>query len=466
MERSLVLPTRQHMSPTTITGLFLGLLMFLWSAHASADDVAVGLGIPAEGHTWRIDAMFGAERVTLQLPEQVELVNRLSPELANTIRRRVSYRVGNLDLMQSYAAAAEELAKRAIPTQTPEYRRKLIETVISLHPSDGELRDPLFRHMPLLDALPAYTRIHLFIPTYLRAQVEESIKSKPYANRIKLHNVDIWVKEEDSIRLVHSTTRWTQDLFEVVTGANGHDYILAPPARYQINDLSRSDNSYLQALATEKRKVVSIPIYFRGGNVLIGNDNNGKRVALIGERELTNNRQDFYTGLFAFPNRTGVLALYKELLGVDHIEVIPNTRNLFHLDMAVSFLGDNVAALIEPLTVNPQNPNSVSADDLEVIESLRAALKRNSFKIISIPTTADRMARFQSPVNIIPYTHRDRTRLEALIPQFPDVFLENGKSINRLTEEAYLQAGVIPIWVEDRFHQVHGNLHCAMSVLR
>ena len=85
--------------------------------------------------------------------------------------------------------------------------------------------------------------------------------------------------------------------------------------------------------------------------------------------------------------------------------------------------------------------------------------------MIPVPTISSRIKKFQSATNIVLFKNKDDKRLSALIPDFKDVVYK-GISLNQLVIEAYKKSGIFPIPVKDKFHQVNGNTHCAVSVIR
>ena len=152
--------------------------------------------------------------------------------------------------------------------------------------------------------------------------------------------------------------------------------------------------------------------------------------------------------------------MFKRLAGADEVKVLPNSKHLFHLDMAMSVLKPGTVALIEPV-----DGDALAEDNRRVIAEIRQALAVYGFHIVRVPTLADWVNTFKSPVNVIPYTHRGSGRLSALVPQFEDrVVTSQGKpvSIRQEIRRAYKDAGVEAIFAASDFYRFAGNFHCAI----
>ncbi len=428
------------------------------NAAAATPNLSDRLNIPIKGQPYQLDTIISNNKIHLKMPEHFDQLEKYPSHIAENIKQRIIYRTRNVDTMSEFSNNIDAVISKHQLMQRTEYSRKLTEILLSIHYSTKNDKDPLFAHLPLLRRLPKYTKVNLIVPKRMRDEIWKEIQKNRMADRVTLHEVDTWYLKENGVELIHDTTQWAQDLLEMAYDENGTSYLLAPATRYQINDLSRSDNRYLKKLENSTRKVIYLPLFFRGGNILLGKSE--KRILFIGEREFINNRSDYHNSLFVHPNHDEVISLYKKMTGADKIVTVKNSRNLFHIDMAMSFISDGRAALIKPI-----DENNLSADDSAAIQSIEAALIENGFKITYIPTTVDRINTFKSPVNIVIYEHLDNGNTEALVPLFDDVVIEKGSSLNDLIFETYHNAGINPIYIENRFHSAKGNLHCAISVL-
>ena len=311
----------------------------------------------------------------------------------------------------------------------------------------------------MLAALPDYTEVNFFLPEESVSQVALRLRALGIEQRVRLHGEQEYELVENGIPLRHHTTRWMRDLFWTTAGQDDQSFLLLPLAFYQINDLSRPDNDYVDRLNDAQHEVVRVPLFFTGGNLVVGVIG-GRRILFIGQDELQLNRDFYYNAFFYFPPQEAVLELFKRLAGADEVKVLPNSKHLFHIDMVMSVLKPETVALIEPV-----DEEALAEDDQRVIAEIRQALTAYGFRIVGVPTFADWVGTFKSPVNIIPYTHRGSGRLSALVPQFEDrVVTSQGKpvSIQQEIKQAYTDAGVETVFAESGFYQFGGNFHCAI----
>lgn len=422
------------------------------------------LELPDKDAPWEIDSYFNGSRFTLTLPLSNEASRRLPDALVRELRQRESYRDGNVDAAVQAQQQFHQLLNAGPLSKQLEYQRQLNNIVISIHPRDVEQHDdPLYRHRPLLKKLPAYTQLQLFVPDLLVTETEKSLLDLGLVNRSVINSVDIWAHYESGILLRHSTSRWAQDLFEVVLDSSDKKQIVIPMSRYQIHDLKRSDNDYLNQLVDDGYGVVKTPLFFRGGNLLMGENRHGKKILFIGERELQKGRGDYYTSLFIQPEDSLVIEMMRQFSGADEVVVISNSEQLFHLDMAMSFIGKGKVALL-----NPIDATGAATEERKVLTELKQRLYKSGFEIFPIPTTVARMEKFQSSVNGIVYTDRDDQRIRAFVPEFIDQQVQHAgrqQSLNYLIMQAYRRSGVEPMAIEERFHSLSGNLHCAFKVI-
>jgi len=447
-----------------LVGRWSAVLLFsvAWTALQAASLPYIEL--PSKDTPWEVDTYFDGQRFTLTLPFENNGINLLPKALAEQLRQRAVYREGNIEAAIQAQQQLHQLLSAGPVMKQLEYQRELNNVVISIHPRDVEqYPDPLYRHQPLLEKLPDYTRLQLFVPDFLVADTQKSLVRLGLNARSKINPVDIWARYESNILLQHSTSRWAQDLFEAVQDSDGKTQIIVPMSRYQINDLSRSDNDYLYQLKEDGYGVIKTPLFFRGGNLLVGESNRDKKILFIGERELVKSRGDFYTSLFIQPDEQTLIEMMRRFSGADEVVVIPNSQHLFHLDMAMSFIGKGKVALLSPI-----DHSQLSKEDQQVLVALKQQLQEAAFDVISIPTTASRIEKFQSSVNGIVYTNADNKALHAFVPKYEDqqVRVKNTmQSLNHLIMQAYREGGVEPMAIEERFHSLSGNLHCAFKVI-
>lgn len=428
---------------------------------AAFADLKAALGLPDIDSPWGIDAFVEGTRVVMQFPRDINLLSSMRVEVASELRQRMIYRERNLPIFLNGVQHLEDMLGAIHFQQTPEYQRQMNHVVLALHPNDAQLPDPLYRHRPVLEKLPSYTHIDLFVPDFMVDAVTEQCRTLNIMQRTTLHAVPVWATRENGILIKHSTTRWARDLFLVAQDAKGKAYVLAPPARMQTSDLSRSDTDYLQLLRTENRDVVTVPMFFQGGNLLLGESD--QRWLLIGQDEFKNNANAFYSTIMSFTPDVEEMEMLRRLAGVSDVFKLPNTVHMFHLDMAMVFLDKDVVGLLDPL-----DPDGLDQADLDMLREIKIVMEGLGFKIVKIPTTSAWVSTFRSPANAVPFVDRETGRRKVLIPQYQDVTVQvKGKmqSLNTLIEQAYASAGYQPVFVEDRFYTDNGNIHCAVMVI-
>jgi hypothetical protein len=425
---------------------------------------AASLGIPPATAPWVLTGDFDGFFLEFSVPATpVERLD-LPAGTLRKLRTKVELRDRNVRVLADLALGAERLLATTRLVAPERYRRALDEVVISVHEGDARGGDPLFRHRPVLEQLPPYTRLEVFAPTDLVAAARERLAALGLADRAALHAVARWESDEGGLEIVHDSTTWAQDLFLFATDPGGREYVVAPASHAQIEDLERTDNDWLDALADgSRRAVVRLPIFFRAGNVLNG-EVGGRRLAFIGQDELDYNAHDTFNAAYFDPPDAAVVELLKAVTGAGELVVVPNAGGLFHIDMAMEFIGPGAAAVIRPL-----DPQNLAEQERDVLAFLRVTLQRLGFRIVDVPTTAARVHAFRSPANVVLWTDRRDGRLHAFVPRFPDATVVVGarrRSLNDLVKEAYEGAGVSVAWAEDRLSSKHGDLRCAFNVVR
>ncbi len=422
------------------------------------------LHVPKTSDSWEIDALFDGYRVKLKLPHQLDMINNLPPEIQSKVRQRIKYRARNIQVLRRVTKEMDRILNGNQMIQPALHDQTLEQVVMSLPPNRSiNPRSPLALYEPILNALPDYSKVDIFLPDKAVLQVSLRLRALGIEHRVKLHGVHEFDIVENGVPLHHHTTRWTRDLFWTSADENGRSLLLLPLAFYQINDLSRTDNGYVSELDGGKHKVVRVPLFFKGGNLLVGVIN-GRRILFVGKDELQLNNEFFYNAFFYFPPEDEVLGLLTQLAGVDEVRIIPNSKHLFHLDMVMSVLKTGVVAVIKPVDANALND-----DDKRVIAEVRQTLEELEFGIVDVPTLSDWVRTFRSPVNIVPFTHRNNGSLNAIVPLFQDTKITfNGKpySLQRKIKQAYKNAGLETTFVLSNFHHFGGNVHCSVLPLK
>lgn len=385
--------------------------------------------------------------VALHMPRDRGRIDGLPGPLAGEAKAKVGEHARNIDILRETAQRFDRAAGDGRLHMVPEYERDLRELLIAA----TRVRDggplTIMPHAPILRALPNYSQIRIFVPREGKAAVTRELTQLGLTRRALL------MIDDDRPRGA-LTPPWMRDQVLVVDA--GTRAILATPMRFYPGRLAESDLSHLGRLRARGREVLRIPLFFRSGNLLLGRQ--GRRILFVGQGELYLNAAGYVQSSIARPASDDVLEGFRTLAGADQVVVLPNSERLFHIDQYVAPLADGVAALIKPL-----DPQNVAPEDAATIEQTRRILRELGFRIIDIPTLAERIAAYQSPVNIVPFRDLERHDRAALVPRFADrPVLVDGirRSLNALVAEAYRTAGIRPVEVDDNFAPLMGNTHC------
>jgi hypothetical protein len=390
--------------------------------------------------------------IPAQLPEIARLPRDRQQRLMNEVRRHDV----NVRILRKAFTELQHAVESGAMRADPEYDTNLAEVVIGIDRgiTEGSVR-LLALHEPILRALPSYARIIVVTPAAAEKRVRAEIRALGLKGRTR------FVIDSDHPEKP-ATTRWVRDV--LLVSRQDAQAAIATPLRYLPHpDLRWDDLRHLAGLRTPQRTRLSTPLFFRAGNLMLGIAPGGRRVLFVGADEFRFSTTVYDETIGGHPSQEAMISLMRAIVGADVVEVIPNSTHLFHVDMAIAMIGPGVAALLDPV-----DPPALSGPDRTVLEQARAALARQGFRIVPIPTVAKRISRFQSPVNIVPFRHRDSLQAMAMVPTFPDVALNlRGRpaSLNALIDARYRGAGIVPIPVEDRFNDLGGNTHCAMVAL-
>lgn len=408
----------------------------------------------AEGSPWNLHLDQANGPLTLRMLSDGPRIGRLPPNLEREARTRVAERAENVRALRLAAQEFDRATADGRLHLAPEYERDLREVLIAaMRPRPGA--SPSIRaHAPILKALPAYSRIRIFVPPKEAATVRKELKALNLSSRATL-------VIDDDAKSGEKLTPWVRDKLLVVDG--GSRAILATPMRfYPGRRLAENDLRHLGRLRASGREVLRTPLFFRSGNLLLGRA--GQRILFLGEGELYLNAAGYVQAHLARPDSAEVIAGLQALTGADRVVVLPNSDRLFHIDQYFAPLADGVAALLAPL-----DPERLPAEDARAIAEAGRMLRELGFRVVAIPTLAERVLAYQSPVNIVPFRDLQRMDRAALVPRFPDrqvVVDGRRRSLNQLVAEAYGAAGTRAILVEDHFSDWMGNTHCAAVPLR
>lgn len=412
---------------------------------------------------WTIGVRLGGVDRKLRLPAERASVDALSEPDRTAIRKKVRLIEANQAVARRVGQRFFSPGQKPVFRLTPDYERTLAEAALSISFTDGATANPLERHLPILGALPAYTRLHVVMPVAAEAAAKRVLAEAGYAKRSVLHPTVAWSKAKQQLNRYSRATRWIRDTFMVGNATDGKAGIFVPLAYAQVTDLTESDLDFLEHKWHDRKRVLRVPAFLRGGNVLVADNQAGQRVAFVGADEIEQNDSHFRTATAVTPPRDLVPEIVRRISGTERTIVLPNSTFLFHIDQAMSFLAPGVVALIAPI-----DEWNLKPEEAKVLGEIRKTLPQQGFRVVSVPTTAARVGGYRSVVNVVPFVDRDSGRRRALVPRFEDVTVQidgRPQSLNDAIRRAYETAGIAVTWVDDRFADRGGNLHCALLAL-
>lgn len=394
---------------------------------------------------------------TYLIPTELPRINRLPEPERDSYLRVIRQHQANLSFLSRTINRFFPRLQAGNLSRIPEYARDLNEVVMAVDLQDSQRDDPLHAHEPVLKALPAYTRVVMLAPKDVIPRLKQPLNALGMADRVQT----VASREPaETNSPADGVTRWVRDIMFVAQD-NSRVTILTSLAHKEYEDIAHNDLSYVERINGHKRDVLRLPIFLRGGN-LLAVEKGGRKLLFVGEDELLMN-QLWFGQTFAFtPSENAVPEILKAVSGADEVIVLPNSRTLFHIDTFIAPLGDGQVALLDPL-----NAAGMAPGDRHVLTRTREVLQRLGFAIVPVPTSIQRMAKFQSPVNIVSFTDRHTGRRRALVPLFSeDKGDAASRGLNDRVLAAYRSVGIDPIPVEDRYHARGGNIHCALVPLR
>lgn len=423
---------------------------------------AVGLPFPSGAHhpppTWSSQRLVTPERewnlrlgpegsTVLRMPRDRSRIDALPTALATEARKKLGDREASVEALRDASRRFDQEASSAQLHMAPEYERDMREVLIAATQLRADAPRTIMPHAPILRALPSYSRIRVFVPRDGKAAVARELAKLGLTDRATL-------MIDDDTAPGSKATPWVRDQLLVVDA--GRRTILATPMRFYPGRVADSDLKHIGRLRARGREVLRIPLFFRSGNLLLGRQ--GRRILFVGEGELYLNAAGYVQASLARPDSENVIEGFRTLSGADQVIVLPNSDRLFHIDQYFAPLADGVAALLKPL-----DPHNLAPEDAAAIEQAGRILRELGFRIVAIPTVAERIAAYQSPVNIVPYRDLQQRDRAALVPRFADrkvVVDGSARSLNALVVEAYRAGGIRPVEVDDNFAPLMGNTHC------
>jgi hypothetical protein len=110
-----------------------------------------------------------------------------------------------------------------------------------------------------------------------------------------------------------------------------------------------------------------MPTFFRGGNLELARAG-GRKVLLMGAEEMAMNQKWFVEAFGFEPGHNAVPEILKRATGADEVLILPNSRNLYYLDMFVTPLADGTVGLLAPV-----DAQRLAAADRDVLSRKCAA---------------------------------------------------------------------------------------------
>lgn len=410
---------------------------------------------------WKLNTTVDGKAVELSIPKDQGRISSFGKKVQESLLAEIK----RVEANQSLAKAIGKSFFQGPPIATtarlsPDYERSLNEVAISVSFADANSENPVFRSLPILKALPPYSKIHLIMPKQAEGAVRAVLHAEQLIGRSELHPAKGWSKKKENLTEYSRSTRWIRDTFLIGGDENRTPVVFKPLAYARISDLTQSDLNFLDSAWRNKHTIKPLPGFIRGGNVAVADNGAGRRVAFLGHDEINQNEAHYLYATAITPPRDLIPEIIKRIAKVPQVEILPNSTLLFHLDMAVSFISPGVAALLSPI-----DEKNLGNDEIVVLTTLRKALAANGFKIVNIPTTTTRIKAYQSPVNILPFKNKNSGVQSAIVPWFPDVAVTidgQPQSLNSAIRKAYEIAGLEVIYAEDRFFDQRGNVHCTI----
>lgn len=369
----------------------------------------------------------------------------------------------------------------------PEYERRLDKVVLSLAVST----DSLSLHRSIIESMPDYTEVLILTPhknvkeigNNLRAMEQSgNVRLIPFDSR-KLKNTNAYVLSSREHRLktvnkpmsMPSGSIWAQDLFEVVRGENGKSSILTPylhkwfirPGRPGERKLI-SDNSYIGELLSPGLTVESLPLVFKGGNVLV-DEFKGRRIAFCGGDVLRETQMVYKSALGRHISGKEIISKMKRYLNVDQVIVIgaslPQPHKLFHLDQAMVLLPGGTAGVTRIIDgVMHKNDTDIYSINI-FLDELRAKLRELGYRIVDMDATVADALDYRYYVNGVPYVNSTTGKREFLLPTFDSSEVGINREIYKNNVSALERLGYRVIPVHTHANEHHGGIHCMLNVI-
>ena len=373
---------------------------------------------------------------------------------------------------------------------TPEYDRTLRRVLVSLDRKDTTLG----LLGGLLEHLPRYTEIIVLLSRPNLASVSTELKGKPYRDRIRWVPYDIecpadrriylLFRDEDKLIPVDVEdwqgtfgSKWAQDFCEVGVTRSGEPLLLTPVVhRYfsAVGDTSdlevACDNGYLENLDGVGLRVRSVPIAFKGGNILVDNVE-GRSVALCGADILRTTRTASHALVGTRPSDAEIIPVIKTALNVDDVVVVGRgclqPCLMYHLDQAAVLLAGRVAAVTHVVAQDARalRRNEEVRDVQRFLTELRSVLQALGYRVVDLDTSARNVMRFRYYANAIPYVDLQTRQRIILMPVFPSDQTDFDRELVEKNTTVLESLGYRVVHVPTRADTLKGGIHCLVNVL-
>lgn len=375
----------------------------------------------------------------------------------------------------------------------PEYERGLEHVLLSIE-SRGRHLDA---YEGLLRRLPGRTCVSVLVPEARLERVRSRFRS--FAPRCRVEWIPFSeepLKEDARAYLLFPEKRklvdtgpvedmqrfqgsaWAQDLFETAVDGRGNPVLLIPEVHkwFVCPDGNApgevmSDNRFLKALRSSGFVLRRAPLTFRGGNLLVDRFQ-GRRVAFCGGDVLRLTETVWRATRDEAFSAAEAEETLKMLLGVDEVVVIggerPQPEHLFHLDQAVTFLGNGLVAvtrIVHKHGTPPRKRPEVSEVQGFLVE-LRGVLRDRGYRIVDMETSPRDLLGHRYAVNGIAFTEPGTTDRTFLMPVYAspgeDPASDQRVERNRAALERHGYRVVLVPTTADRNN---GGLHCLAHVI-
>ncbi len=346
----------------------------------------------------------------------------------------------------------------------------------------------------LLEHLPRYTEIIVLLSRASLETIHAELKDKPYRDRIRLVARDVECPADKRIYLLFRDedklvpvdvegwegtfgSKWAQDLFEVGVTRSGGPLLITPVVhRYfsAVGDTSdlqvACDNAYLTGLDAVGLRVRSVPIAFKGGNVLVDNVE-GRSVALCGADVLRATRTASHALVGVKPSDAEIIPVIKTALQVDDVIVVGRgclqPRLMYHLDQAVVLLAGRVAAVTRVVAEDARalRCSEEVRDVRRFLAELRSELQGLGYRLVDLETSVRNVMRYRYYANAVPYVDLQTRQRITLMPVFPSGQTDFDRGLVERNTTVLESLAYRVVHVPTHADTLKGGIHCLVNVL-